>query len=64
MTWNPWGIPFYIYILAKFPVKAFQIGTCYELLPTPSDPLISRTPFFFLIVILSLLSDPNYTNIS
>ena len=27
MTWNPWDIPFYIYILAKFPGKAFQIGT-------------------------------------
>jgi len=33
MTWNPWGIPFYIYILAKFPGKAFQIGTPVAIVP-------------------------------
>jgi len=33
MTWSPWGIPFYIYIMAKFPGKAFRIGTPVAIVP-------------------------------
>jgi len=46
MTWNPWGIPFYIYILAKFPGKAFQIGTPVAIAPqfSAKNKTFANTP--------------------
>ncbi|HYT43659.1 MAG TPA: hypothetical protein VEP90_15070 [Methylomirabilota bacterium] len=46
MTWIPWDIPFYIYILAKFPGKAFQIGTPVAIAPqfSTKNKTFANTP--------------------
>jgi hypothetical protein len=45
-TWNPLGIPFYIYILAKFPGKAFHIGTPVAIAPqfSAKNKTFANTP--------------------